>query len=163
MAAAEGKATLADSTAALAQYRAAGIAVLLVDLRGLGETADPAAFNDPKYYNREYRVAQLALHLGRPLLSQRVTDVQILLDWLTTQPHLAAAPVRALATGVAGPVALHAALLYPRITEVVLREAPPSYLHILENPTTKETYSWLLPGVLLHYDLPDLRRVLNVR
>ena len=158
-----GKATLADSTAALNQCRAAGTAVLLTDLRGLGETADPAAFNDPKYYNREYRVAQLALHLGRPLLSQRVTDVQILLDWLSTQPRLATAPVQVRATGVAGPVALHAALLYPRLTEVVLRDAPTSYRSILENPTTKDTYSWLLPGVLHYYDLPDLRLVLNMR
>jgi hypothetical protein len=60
---------LRDSAARLAAYQRQGTAVLLADLRGLGETTDPATFNDPKYYNQEYRPTQLALHLGRPLLA----------------------------------------------------------------------------------------------
>ena len=72
-------ATLRDSAARLAAYQRQGTAVLLADLRGLGETTDPAAFNDPKYYNQEYRDALLTLHLGRPLLAQRVADVGSLL------------------------------------------------------------------------------------
>ena len=56
-----------DSSAAQVQaYLQQGTAVVLADLCGLGETADPAAAIHPKYYNREYRNALLALHEGRP-------------------------------------------------------------------------------------------------
>ena len=50
--------------ALIASYLRAGRAVLLADLRGLGETADPPAFNEPKYQNRKYRPALLALQSG---------------------------------------------------------------------------------------------------
>ncbi|WP_185817050.1 alpha/beta hydrolase family protein [Hymenobacter metallilatus] len=159
---AEGKASLADSTA-LFRQQPPGTAVLMADLRGLGETADPSQFNDPKYYNQEYRPALLSLHLGRPLLSQRVSDVNTLLRFISTDAHLQMVAVQVLATGSAGPVALHAAVLAPVIRKVVLRSSPVSWLSVLENPTQKDAYSWLLPGVLLHYDLPELRQLVPAR
>jgi hypothetical protein len=44
-----------------------------------------------------------------------------------------------------------------------LHDAPPSFLQMLERPTTKDAYSNVLPGVLQHYDLPDLERALGKR
>lgn len=179
--------TLRDSAARLAAYQRQGTAVLLADLRGLGETADPAAFNDPKYYNQEYRVTQLALHIGRPLLAQRVTDVQTLLGFLRNEDRLQALPLLLRADGRAALVALHAAVLspivskkpytmtndarqpstppiwVPQIEQVQVSGGPPSFQYFLKNPTAKDAYSEVLPGVLRAYDVPDLRRALGNR
>ncbi len=185
----QGMATvLRDSAARLAAYQRQGAAVLLADLRGLGETADPAAFNDPKYYNQEYRTTQLALHLGRPLLAQRVADVQTLLVLIRNDSRLWTLPILLRADGRAALVALHTAVLSPRVSkkpftmtfdtpqlpgtapvwvpqidQVQVSGGPPSFQYFLENPAAKDAYSEVLPGVLHHYDVPDLRRALGTR
>ncbi|SMB98699.1 putative xylan esterase [Hymenobacter roseosalivarius DSM 11622] len=152
----QGKAALADSAHLLAHYLQERAAVLLVDLRGLGETTDPAAFNDPKYYNREYRPALLALHLGRPLLGQRVEDVFSALSFIRQDSRFSALPVEVYANGRAAPVALHAAVLSPQITRLELSDLPGSFHDILTQPTHKDWYSLVLPNVLRYYDLSDL-------
>ena len=185
----QGMATvLRDSAARLAAYQRQGTAVLLADLRGLGETADLAAFNDPKYYNQEYRPTQLALHLGHPLLAQRVADVQTLLGFLRNDGRLQALPILLRADGRAALVALHAAILSPmaakkphsmsndtppppgaapawasQIEQVQVSGGPPSFQYFLENPMVKDAYSEVLPGVLRYYDVLDLRRALGSR
>jgi dienelactone hydrolase len=154
---------LQDSTARLAAYQRQGTAVLLADLRGLGETTDPAAFNDPKYYNQEYRDAMLAIHSGRPLLAQRVTDVFTLLAFAQSQAALKGLPPTVHADGQASLVALHAAVLDSRIRQVQVAGGPLSFSYFLENPAAKDAYSFVLPGVLNYYDVPDLRKALGVR
>lgn len=181
-------ATLRDSAARLTAYQRQGAAVLLADLRGLGETTDPAAFNDPKYYNQEYRDALLALHTGRPLLAQRVADVSSILTLIRNDDRLWQLPILLRADGRAALVALHAAVLSPlvvkhpvtdvtdqaaapstprvyapQIEQVQVSGGPASFLYFLENPAAKDAYSSVLPGVLLHYDVPDLRRALGTR
>lgn len=155
-----GKAALAGRTAWLRALLKTYRTVLLVDLRGQGETADPVAFNDPKYYNRDYRPALLSLHLRPPLLAQRQQDVATALQFLK-EDRL---PVDLYADGPASArVALHAAVLTPRIEQVRLTALPLSYQELLSQPTTKDTYSDVLPGVLRRYDLPDLVRALGTR
>jgi len=174
-------AVLRDSAARLAAYQRQGAAVLLADLRGLGETTDPAAFNDPKYYNREYRDALLALHLGRPLLTQRVVDVGTLLHFLrhTGPGQYPAAgswpglPLLLRADGAATLAALHAAAVdapggagprpSPTSSQVQVSGGPAAFQYFLENPAAKDAYSEVLPGVLRIYDVPDLRRALGGR
>ncbi|MBO2012042.1 alpha/beta hydrolase family protein [Hymenobacter negativus] len=159
-----GKAMLADSAARLRALLASRAAVLLVDLRGQGETTDPSAFNDPKYYNREYRLVMLGLHLDEPLPAQRVKDVLTVVGFLGAEPAFKATPVELWAEGQASAlVALHAAALQPRITRVHLPERPRSYEQLLMQPAAKDTYSNVLPGILQHYDLADLLRVLGSR
>ena len=141
-------ATLRDSAARLAAYQHQGVAVLLADLRGLGETTDPAAFNDPKYYNQEYRVALLALHLGQPLPSQRATDVATLLAYVHRQPALAPLPLSLRADGRAGLPALltgtpGAGSGLPAVSGI------PAFGYWLENPAAHDAYSWVLPGMLV--------------
>lgn len=172
-------AVLRDSAARLAAYQRQGTTVLLADLRGLGETTDPPAFNDPKYYNQEYRPALLALHLGRPLLAQRVADVGTLLTLLRNDARLGQLPVLLRADGRTALVALHAALLSPQASQttagvttsaarpqpeqVQVSGGPASWQHYLDNPAAKDAYSDVVPGVLRAYDVPDLRRALGAR
>jgi dienelactone hydrolase len=178
---------LRDSAARLATYQRQGTAVLLADLRGLGETADPGAPLDPKYYNREYRPAQLALHTGAPLLAQRLGDVGTLLLFVGSHEALGTLPLLLRADGRAALAALHAAVLSPRlrkapltvpaasplpnsatnlrpqVDQVQLSGGPPSFQYFLENPAARDAYSEVLPGVLRAYDVPDLRRALGTR
>ncbi|WP_210519083.1 alpha/beta hydrolase family protein [Hymenobacter terricola] len=158
-----GKASILDSAAQLRAYLSQGTAVVLADLRGLGETTDPTAFNDPKYYNREYRNALLALHTGRPLVAQRIADIALLRLFVRSTDHLAGAPLEIRASGRAVVPALCAAVLSPVITRLTVAQLPQSFQQLLEHPATKDTYSQVLPGVLQHYDLPDLQRALGGR
>jgi dienelactone hydrolase len=178
---------LRDSAARLAAYQRQGAAVLLADLRGLGETTDPSAPLDPKYYNREYRPALLALHTGTPLLGQRLGDIGALLLFIRHYDALGTLPLLLRADGRAALVALHAAVLSPRVSkapltlpaaqplphpapalrlqvdQVQVSGGPPSFQYFLENPTAQDAYSQVLPGVLRAYDVPDLRRALGTR
>lgn len=173
---------LRDSATRLATYQRQGTAVLLADLRGLGETADLPAFNDPKYYNQQYRPALLALHTGRPLLAQQLADVGTLLRFLRADAYYEShaadrwprLPLLLRADGAAALVALHAAVLSPQllagwpdalapIDQVQVSGGPPSFQYYLENPTAKDAYPAVLPGVLRAYDVPDLRRALGPR
>ncbi|QKG57059.1 acetylxylan esterase [Hymenobacter sp. BRD128] len=175
----QGMATvLRDSAARLAAYQRQGTAVLLADLRGLGETTDPAAFNDPKYYNQEYRDASLALHLSRPLLAQRVADVSLLLAYVRHAAPLRDLPLVLRGDGRATLAVLHAAVLAPlfaqqsstakrtlasQVEQVQVGSGPPSFQYFLENPAAKDAYSEVVPGVLRSYDVPDLHRALGAR
>ena len=154
---------MVDSAAQLRAYLRQGTAVVLADLRGLGETTDPAAFNDPKYYNREYRAAMLALHEGRPLLTQRIADIALLRLFVRNTEHLYGVPLEIRASGRAIVPALHAAVLAPAISRLTVEALPLSFEQLLAQPAAKETYSQVLPGVLRYYDLPDLQRALGSR
>ncbi|WP_207218369.1 hypothetical protein, partial [Hymenobacter persicinus] len=159
----QGKRSLADSVALLNGYLAQNCAVLLADLRGLGETTDPEQFNDKKYFNREYRNALTALQAGQPLLGQRVTDIFMALRFVHQEPRLRAAPVELYATGRAAPAALHAAVLTPAIARVFPSQTITSFEQILTQPTDKDWYSVVVPGVLEYYDLPDLAAALGAK
>ncbi|WP_345052194.1 hypothetical protein [Hymenobacter glaciei] len=158
-----GKAALADSTAWLRSQLKHYDVVLLADLRGQGETADPAAALDPKYYNREYRPALVSLHLGQPLLYQRVADAMQLARYASdTTPGNRFIDLYASGTS-AELVALHVAACTPRVARVRVRSLPPSWLEMLAQPTVHDVYSNAVPGVLLHYDVPELVHMLGVR
>ena len=158
-----GKATLADSTAWLRAQLKHYDTVLLADLRGQGETADPAAALDPKYYNREYRPALLSLHLGQPLLYQRCADAMQLARYgsdATPGGRLvdlhATGPLSAL-------VALHVAGFSSLVRQVRVPNLPAAWQARLAQPTARNAYSDTVPGVLQHYDVPDLVRALGKR
>jgi dienelactone hydrolase len=158
-----GKASALDSTRQLQAYLHQGTAVLLADLRGLGETTDPTAFNDPKYYNREYRNAMLALHIGRPLLAQRLVDIAQLRMFVRNTNHLTAAPLEIRAGGRAALPAMLSAVLAPTINRLTVEQLPMSFQQLLEQPGTKDAYSQVLPGVLRYWDVPELQRALGAR
>jgi dienelactone hydrolase len=158
-----GKATALDSARQLQAYLRQGTAVVLADLRGLGETTDPAAFNDPKYYNSEYRNAMLALHTGRPLLAQRLNDIAQLRMFVRNTEHLDAAPLEIRAGGRAALPAMLAAVLAPAISLLTVEPLPLSFQQLLAQPARKDAYSQVLPGVLRYWDVPDLQRALGPR
>lgn len=136
-----------------------GTIVVAADLRGIGETADPYELNLLKYWNKDYRLSASALHIGRPLLGQRVADMLTLLDFCSSHEQLKGRRIEVTADGVYGPVVCHAAVLDERIARATLSRTLRSWRSYLENPMQHDMLANVLFGVLKDYDLPDLVRL----
>ena len=138
----------------------AGTAVLVIAPRpsppGTEETK--ASILGP-FYLTELR-AEL---VGRTLLGLRVDDViaavNFMQDSTTGDPN----QISAQASGHLGLVLLHAAVLDPRIKHITIDHTLESYKSLLEAPMPIDAPEDILPGVLLHYDVPDLIRALGPR
>ena len=152
----KGKNKLADSIPFAKNYDTTSVAFVLADIRGTGETTDKLEWNDPKYFNREYRNALLALHIGQPLIGQRTADVLNLIDMIKGDANLKNASIEINAIGWLCPVALHAAWLSPQIAKLNLFQGPVSFEQLLHEPLTKDSYGIAIPNVLNYYDLPQL-------
>ncbi len=151
-----GKAEIASNDTAVASYVNRGDILVLCDLRGFGETIDPAEWNDLKYWNREYRNAMISMHVGHPIMGQRVVDVMSVMDFIASDPKTKGRPIKLIANGAYGPVAIHAAYLDPRINDIKLSRSLRSFNELIDKPLQHDAYSSVLYGVLKYYDLPDL-------
>ncbi|MDR3340008.1 MAG: acetylxylan esterase [Candidatus Symbiothrix sp.] len=136
-----------------------GTILVAADLRGIGETADPPFYNDAKYWNFEYRNAMISMHIGKPILGQRVQDILSLLDFCAVQKELKGHPVHVRTGGLYGPAVVHAAFLDNRIASAEITRSISSWKTYLSDPLQYDMYSNVLYGVLNYYDLPDLVRL----
>jgi hypothetical protein len=130
--------------------------MVAADLRGYGETADPLSYNDTKYWNREYRNAMISMHIGKPVMGQRVLDIMSLVDFIRTNDLLKGHKINLVANGSYGPVAVHAAFLDDRIDRAEISGSVKSFSEYLKNPMQRDVYTNVLYGVLKYYDLKDL-------
>jgi len=139
-----------------------GHIVLSVDLRGYGETADKD--QGGKYHNDEFRTAMVAMHIGRPLLGQRVEDLLAALRVISGHEAVDVEAIHLVGVGRAGPVALHAAAIEPRFASVALRSSIGSWTDdVVARPLEPQRMGHVVPGALMHYDLPDLAAMLGRR
>jgi len=135
-----------------------GRSVLAIDLRGMGELTPP-----PVSWARtcgDLHEALLGLYLDRPLLGQRVVD---LLSVLEQAAPSSPAGFRLVATGLAGPIALHAAALDPRVIELSVEGSIVSWAGVVRTPMNFDQLTNVVPAVLKVYDLPDLAAALAPR
>jgi hypothetical protein len=65
--------------------------------------------------------------------------------------------------GTAGPIALHAAALDPRIGGLTLDHTLTSWSDVVRTPLARHQLASVVPGVLASYDLPDLAATLAPR
>jgi hypothetical protein len=154
----KGKYKMADSTTWIKKYLQEQKAVVLADLSGLGETEDPLPFNDPKYFNKEYRNAMIALHAGTSMVALRTNNVLQLLDFISQEKSWKNIPVQIHADGVSALSVLHAAVIDRRITNIQLSKTISSFTEVFADPMRKDWYSYVVPGVLQYYDIRDLRK-----
>jgi dienelactone hydrolase len=159
----DGKNKIADSISLIQSYLKNNCAVVLADIRGIGETEDKAEFSDPKYFNKEYRNAMLALHIGRSLVGQRTNDVLTILQFIQSNDELNKLPVELNATGIASLPALQASIFDKTVTQLNLFKSIHSFKEILSYSIEKNWYSWIIPGVLKYYDIPDLIELSNAK
>jgi hypothetical protein len=137
-----------------------GRAVLAIDVRGIGETASAK----PRLIGKnEFQLTYLGIHLGRPLLGQRTEDVLAALEVLLGRDEIDAKNVRLVGIERGGPVALHAAALDSRITDVVIEEAIESWMAVVATPLAEHQLEQIVAKALERYDLPDLVRAIGPR
>jgi hypothetical protein len=137
-----------------------GRRVVLADLRGMGETRpDSGSSAWHRALGADVTEAFLSLHIGRPLLGQRVLDLLCLLHSLQSEagPSVTAG-FELTGTGAAGAVVLHAAALdeLSLIRRVGLERSLVSWSDVVERGISREQLASAVPGVLKFYDLPDL-------
>ena len=101
--------------------------------------------------------------VGKTLLGMRVDDVISALNFAMDGSSVDPANVMAEASGHLGLVLLHAAVLDPRLKHVSIRGALASYRGLLDVPLPMDVPQDILPGVLQHYDIPELVRILGRR
>lgn len=127
-----------------------------VDVRGTGETMDKTEMNDPKYFSKDYRNAMLALHIGKPLVGQRMNDILNVVEFIRADKNLKNLPITINAVGLVAIPALHALFLNSDIKDVYVYQSVPSYQVMLNQPLAKDRYGAVIANVLNYYDLPDL-------
>ena len=101
--------------------------------------------------------------VGKTLLGMRTDDVLRSVDYLAARKDVDPNDITAEASGHQALVLLHAAILDPRLKHITLHALPPTYTQLLATPLPLDAPQDLLPGVLLHYDTPDLLRALGPR
>jgi cephalosporin-C deacetylase-like acetyl esterase len=157
----EGKAADAGPGGEIEKLVAEGRSVLAVDLRGWGETAPgkPAA-NRPGSFGVDSKEFFLGVHLNRPLLGQRVYDVLSIVASLASEKEQ---QFELIGIGAAGPVALHAAAMETRIAATTARRSIASWTSVAMTPLTVNQLANVVPGVLKHYDLPEVAAAIAPR
>lgn len=154
----EGKALDAAPGGPIEKLVKEGRRVVALDLRGLGETAPaPLDPKKPGYFGVDFRESFMALHLNRPLLGQRVHDL------LSVLQNYEKGEFEVIATGPAGPAALHAAALDSRIKALTLDRSLVSWSSVAKTPVSYNQLTNVVPGALKVYDLPDLVKAIAPR
>ena len=126
------------------------------DVRGIGESR-PSPLGVAPPFDSEYFFASNSLMLDRPYLGQRVFDVLRVLEWLGAQGH---SEVHLVGKGWGALAATFAALLSKNVVQATLKNALRSFAEVAETEDYRWPYAALLPGVLLHFDLPDCYKLL---
>jgi cephalosporin-C deacetylase-like acetyl esterase len=138
----------------------AGTAVLVVAPRPSppGNEETKASILGP-FYLTELR-AEL---VGKTLLGLRLDDVIAAVNFMQDSTTIDPNQITAKASGHLGLVLLHAAVLDPRIKHITIDHTLASYVSLLAAPMPIDAPEDILPGVLRHYDIPDLVQALGSR
>jgi len=101
--------------------------------------------------------------VGRTLVGLRTDDTIRAIDYLASRADVDDARISAQASGHMGLVLLHAGVLDRRIHPIEVDHVLTSYRSLLDAPLPTGAPEDVIPGVLLHYDIPDLERALKPR
>jgi cephalosporin-C deacetylase-like acetyl esterase len=110
-----------------------------------------------------YLLSLRAELVNRTLLGMRTDDVIRIVDYLASRSDVDTRRITAIGSGHMGLVLLHAAVLDPRLAHITVNHVLSSYRSLLNAPLPIGASEDVLPGVLLHYDIPDLVRSLGPR
>jgi hypothetical protein len=127
--------------------------VLAMDPRGWGESAP----------ERNSRLGQRAMLIGKPLPGMQVFDVLRAFDYLVTRPDVDPSRVSITGIGNGGILGLYAGALEPRISAVSSEDAVASYMDIARAKIHSGVFDIVVPGVLKDFDLPDVAALIAPR
>ncbi len=101
--------------------------------------------------------------VARSLIGLRIDDVIRATDYLASRADVDPGKITAVASGHMGLVLLHAAILDSRLNHITTDNVLTSYRSLLDAPLPTGAPEDILFGVLLRYDIPDLRKTLGGR
>lgn len=101
--------------------------------------------------------------VGKTIMGMRIDDTIRAVDFLQSMHDVDADHVTAYGSWHMGLVLMHAAMLDSRLHHVYVDHALVSYRSLLEAPMPVGAPQDILPGVLLHYDIPDIMYFLGRR
>lgn len=101
--------------------------------------------------------------VGRTLVGMRIDDVIRAIDYLASRSDVDPEKITAVGSGHMGLVLLPAAVLDARIKYINIDHVLTSYRSLIDAPLPIGAPEDVLPGVLLHYDIPDLAKFLGAR
>ncbi len=141
-----------------AEFSRAGFLFCAADVRGRGQCTPHPPARAPRYYaNRgEDNYVWNTLVLGRPMLGGYVCDALQTLRYLRARPEVDGGRLWLIGQGTMGVVALFALALDPGLRGAIVQDAPAEYRSIVENDHYTTPFRVFLPGVLKHFDLPDV-------
>ena len=139
---------------------ATGYAICSISLRGLGIGRPRFPRGGPNYYSPisivGERYAWAWLVLGSPVAGQRVQDALRAIDYLSARADVNAAQLRILGSGSAAIAAQMAAFLDHRVQSLLLDTSLVSFASVVESSEYSLDFSWFVPEILQHMDLPDI-------
>jgi cephalosporin-C deacetylase-like acetyl esterase len=160
-----GKSVAAGPDQELEKFAQAGLVVMAIDVRGLGETEvlESQQAHDVRPYFGDYDSAMTALVVGKPLVGMRALDISRGIDWLQQRVEVDPERIYGFGKGTASVPLLHAAVLDARLKKVVLEDMLWSYQAIVDNRIHRQVFENVVASVLRFYDLPDLVAALAPR
>ena len=108
-----------------------------------------------------YLLSLRAELVGRTILGMRVDDIIRWVDLLAARRDVDASSITVYGKGAYGVALLHAAALDKRITHAVAMDMPASWREIVDRPLHRNAAEIVVPGVLRHYDIPDLVKAIG--
>ena len=147
----------------------AGYVVLSIDPRGLGETAPaPSSSSGQRNYRGFVQDAEVgrfyeALRSGNTLVGLRTRDVLAAVEYLLSRAEVDRRRIQVAGHGAGGLLVLYAAALDDRIQSAAVNGALLSYAAITESELYTHRSSAFVPGVLRHFDLPEVAALVAPR
>jgi cephalosporin-C deacetylase-like acetyl esterase len=143
-----------------------GNAVCAINLRGITLSTPRPPSGGPVFYRGmelKERFAWTNLVLGSPVIGQRVWDILRCLDYLKTRPDVEGSQIRVLGRGPAGLAALMAGALDESVRSVLLDRTLATYASIVDAEDYALALDWFVPGILRHFDIPDIAAAIYPR
>ncbi|MEN6532552.1 MAG: acetylxylan esterase [Bryobacteraceae bacterium] len=139
-----------------------GYRVLAIDVSGTGALYSKWATYSESWFGQD-KTTWLAVMLGHTVVGLEIRDILRAVEALHEKGLMPAEGLTGIGRGTAAIALLHAALIEPRITRLVLEDMPGSYRAIAAAPIHRRIFEGVVPGVLGQYDLPDLAAVVSPR
>ncbi|MEO8657903.1 MAG: acetylxylan esterase [Bryobacteraceae bacterium] len=140
------------------QLASTGVAVLALDLRGMGETRPPGEVNASEFYRYfgNFEDAMTAIIMNRTLVEMRARDILRGIDLLASRTDIDASAISGIGRGGAAVPLLYAAVFDARLRALSLEQMLVSYDAVVSTGMHRLIFENIVPGALIDYDLPDL-------
>lgn len=160
-----GKSAAASPGGEIEQFVKAGLIVLAIDLRGMGETryrGDESDDDFPVYFG-DFDSAMTALHMGKSLVGMRMVDVIRGVDLLAARAEVDRTRIIGFGKDAGAVPLLYASAMDERIGKIALEGMLASYQTVINQRIHRQIFEQVVTGVLRSFDLPDLVAALAPR